>query len=695
MPLITETTENEVQSWFKTFAAAFTAMAFGGAAGLSALRAVNVGRSVTRVSTDEIGIGGALTPLEQSYVAGKLAGSIGVTPVRKMNAAQLRRGLDATGVSTITQKDQVILSEMKRRQARSMLNKLRVWEQNVAASVSNANTAWDGLLASGEAPATASARRVMSRRALAGLAEEVEALTVDAGAGLRQVTQTGMAQAFQQGQGQNGSPNDIVYKIPRMSAEKHCMRLHLNADGTFRRYIYGLVAGNSNIGRNPNSWVFTIGPVHPHCVPAGQRVLAEGVRGVSERPYEGDVVVLRTAGGHELSVTPNHPILSDRGWVEAGLLKEGDRLVRGPRAELGSIDDHHDDEDVPACVEEVAKAFRLLPSSVSYQMPVAAEDFHGDGFAGEAQIHVVPSDGLLRNTTEAALREQIEQVPFVAAPEESLLLALQSVPVEALFGARSPGRPGSFGPGSFDVVPFTVGADLLSLVESAWGYAGLQESVSDESSTDSEMACQDVFRRAGEVELDELVAVDREYYSGQVYNLQVMSGWYQVGGIITKNCYCILRFERKALQPTAEEKIPGPNKALADRREKTLGGKRFRSSARRSQAGRRHEARVTGRRGRRFGDEVEPELGSAFQPRARGRGSLVDPRAPRGTVAVSNIGRSAPSTWETGRGWWGEQLEESTPGGCCQNRPPGMPPEEYEALLQAARDFYGTDSPTR
>jgi hypothetical protein len=428
LPLITEDTEREIQSWFKSFASAFAAMAFGGTAGLAALRAVNIGRTTTRATRQEIGLGSALTPLEQSFVAGKLAGAVGVTPVRKMTANQLRRGLDATGVSTLTTKDRMALEALRRQNAQAMVNRLARWESQLAAAVHNANVRWAGALEAGEVPLSGIGRREAARRALAGLAEEMKDLTTQAGAGMNQLTQTSMAQSFQQGQAQNASPNDIVYKIPRMTAEKHCMRLHLNSDGTYRRYVYRLVAGNTNIGRKPPDWVFTIGPVHPHC-------------------------------------------------------------------------------------------------------------------------------------------------------------------------------------------------------------------------------------------------------------------------------YCILRFERKQKEPGAQEPVPGPNKALADQREKTLGGTRFRADPRRSQAGRRREARVTGRRGRRFGEDVEPELGETFQPRARGLGSIVRPQPPRGTVAATTLGLSADgeamSTWETGRGWWDPQLPEEVHDGCCGNRPSGVPPEEYEMLLQAARDFYGEDSPTR
>ena len=49
-----------------------------------------------------------------------------------------------------------------------------------------------------------------------------------------------------------------------------------------------------------------------------------------------------------------------------------------------------------------------------------------------------------------------------------------------------------------------------------------------------------------------------------------------------------------------------------------------------------------------------------------------------------------------GRDWERpEQMDETTQDTCCENRPPGMPPEEYQALIQAARDFFGEEASAR
>ena len=58
---------------------------------------------------------------------------------------------------------------------------------------------------------------------------------------------------------------------------------------------------------------------------------------------EGDVIGLRLRDGTELRVTPDHKVLTDRGWFEAGELVVGDRLAR-PRRAIG----FGDTEPVPS-----------------------------------------------------------------------------------------------------------------------------------------------------------------------------------------------------------------------------------------------------------------------------------------------------------------------------------------------------------
>ncbi|MEH0627797.1 Hint domain-containing protein [Streptomyces stelliscabiei] len=166
---------------------------------------------------------------------------------------------------------------------------------------------------------------------------------------------------------------------------------------------------------------------HDNCVPAGTLVDGPTAEVGYRRWYEGEMLVIGTAAGHQLSITPNHPVLTDRGWIPAGLLRPGDHVISSLNAQ-GSLLQVPDEEHVPARIENVWCALSVL-GLVS--VPVASEDFHGDGADGE--VDVVRADGLLRNYSEAVASQVLADVELTLACVREILFALLGSP-EQFFG---------------------------------------------------------------------------------------------------------------------------------------------------------------------------------------------------------------------------------------------------------------------
>ena len=118
---------------------------------------------------------------------------------------------------------------------------------------------------------------------------------------------------------------------------------------------------------------------HPNCFPAGVMVSGPRVLASSQRWYSGPLVEIETAGGHFLSVTPNHPILTPDGWAAAGELIEGGYVISRASADgvLGGI--HPDKYQRPTLIEQVAATLGGSSSVTAIGVPGSAEDFHGDG----------------------------------------------------------------------------------------------------------------------------------------------------------------------------------------------------------------------------------------------------------------------------------------------------------------------------
>lgn len=334
-----------------------------------------------------------------------------------------------------------------------------------------------------------------------------------------------------------------------------------------------------------------------NCVVADTLVEFPGLRAVTRRWYEGDVVHLCFASGDQLTVTPNHPVLrADGRWTPAGLLREGDHCVTG--AGLDRSAGAPDEDGRPAAIGEVYRAAQQLrhPERVAGAPP----DFHGDGLDGEVEVVAVHRD--LDINAEPASDEQVEQFGLALADEARARVG------NADRGPVALQRPGRHGGGDVTVTACAVGVSrevlALAIGESGhadpvggaavpWLQADLGEPANDGHAADAqclghgEHALTPVEPGAQVVEVDrrvpvevhglgggsephagccqalvdgrgravvgagqggrgfprfvattQVVGVDRHAFAGHVFNLDTGAGWYIANGIATRNCRC-------------------------------------------------------------------------------------------------------------------------------------------------------------
>lgn len=323
---------------------------------------------------------------------------------------------------------------------------------------------------------------------------------------------------------------------------------------------------------------------HPRCFPAGVVVSGPPNLAAARRWYQGELVVLTTASGQELPVTGNHPVLTDRGWLPANLIQEGDHVVRSGLSEGAVPLVVPDERQVPARIEDLWRPSGMMPL---LQMPTAAEDFHGDG--GHGDVDVVLADGLLGHWSEASPDEPLGELELSRRVVAAALLSQQGTSLkgfEALLGATNRVVScGGLGGSLFGA--HLGGADLASFGVAPSLYASFGQPPSDDVPADSELLSQGVLagpgdvggdhlvsrqggesgvgrwdpagsyrspesiasyarlgsglrdRLSGQVELDRVVELRRVQWSGHVYNLTSSEGWYGANGFIVSNCDCI------------------------------------------------------------------------------------------------------------------------------------------------------------
>lgn len=278
------------------------------------------------------------------------------------------------------------------------------------------------------------------------------------------------------------------------------------------------------------------GLFHPNCFPGEVLVTApSGVRAADSRWYEGELVVIHTASGNELSVTPNHPVLTPEGWVAAGEIQVGGRVLRHC-TDVERVDGvGPGDEQVPARIGDVFDALRQAFPVSSVHVPGAAEQFHGDGF--DADVEVVLADGLLGDGGNPSAAQEVGDGQFLVSGVGSGALLAEGSSSEVLGGAGHAANRvvclhhlGRSGLGAH-------GGPLTGLrLAAADADSANPDPAADGSLADAEGGRQLVLALSGEVAGDEVVHVGRREFAGHVYNLQTGDGWYVAGGLVVHNC---------------------------------------------------------------------------------------------------------------------------------------------------------------
>lgn len=333
---------------------------------------------------------------------------------------------------------------------------------------------------------------------------------------------------------------------------------------------------------------------HPRCFPAGVTVSGPQTLAATRRWFEGELVILATASGQELTLTGNHPVLTSRGWVPANLLKEGDEVVRSTRPKGATplvVPDH---QQMPSPIEDVWSALRVSGLS---RMPTSAEDFHGDG--GHGEVDVVATNGFLGHERDFSLAHERGEQALTFGSHATDPLDRLRVPLLGLLGVdrASGGDMGGLGlrsafalghsgcahqPGfaassdryscgheaGTDYVPAhfvepsqgelafpceVSAADLLDRQgqgPSRWDSSG-GTSTGQDAIADARVGRDLLFRLSGQVELDRVVESRRISWSGHVFNLNSSEGWFAANGLIVSNCDCGHRPVRNASDTSA------------------------------------------------------------------------------------------------------------------------------------------------
>lgn len=306
--------------------------------------------------------------------------------------------------------------------------------------------------------------------------------------------------------------------------------------------------------RVPRGGLFNLGSLsvrHPHdweragisewggCVAGDTLVNFGHLEGATRRWYEGEVIVVKTAGGNELTLTPNHPVLTDSGFISANRLDKGAKVVKYLSQREASTSP--DVVDVPPRIKEIHRAATVV-GSVKWISGLRMH-FHGDGCDGE--VEVVSTNGLLRNGIKTPgdqpgaqfdlMSADKPQVPFarggaVKAGGEGLPVTAQGV--MSSLGKSPPSTEGK-----------SAHALDVGILNAAQLHPALLEHTAEGLTAEIARLGEGVNPLAGVIALDEIVDIVRDFRALHVYNLSTLVGYYVANSIIVHNCHCFVAYE--------------------------------------------------------------------------------------------------------------------------------------------------------
>ena len=335
------------------------------------------------------------------------------------------------------------------------------------------------------------------------------------------------------------------------------------------------------------------------CLPEGVIVAPGKVNRVVRGCYDGPIVVLTTASGKRLPVTPNHAVLTDAGFQRARLLQKGDNLVCASRPEIfpgaPRLRRQAHINQSPTAIDKIFSTGALSGQSVSKVMPVAV-NFHGDERFLDGDVDIIGAESFLRRKLYAALRKPHAENKIGAARQlqrhfasagtaflrglRGFASAFGDIGISSYRPAFSYSHSGvaqSEGLGlstkrmtsaryrSFEAMAANSGLSnqlLKQLAVKITGYprseinspimppsaqsdgfavspdlyASIGQPTADGHFTDTSLSRNLQNAFPGLIEVDSIIDINFQRYKGHIYDLSTDQRWYSANGIITHNC---------------------------------------------------------------------------------------------------------------------------------------------------------------
>ena len=301
----------------------------------------------------------------------------------------------------------------------------------------------------------------------------------------------------------------------------------------------------------------------PQCFPESVIVQSGSfLKDIFRAEYSGEFITIRTAAGKEIEGTPNHPVLTPRGFLPFNELKEGDQVFTAVIDNRPMI---HSDKNVsmPTVIGKLFDSLVQRPTVDIVCKTSSTRDFYGDGEGvnGDISIASIDSDlgtGVVTRINNAIIKELLRFIKFARSLKADSTFDfcfmgqwLTNVPTQLDVGLiqdainrtfRSPNFSANFrwfnplieqmnNPGS---ISFDVFICLAAL--QMWHDAKPLQQGSYRSSSRRILPSNFSGRGAVSIKTDNVVSITSEFKSCHVYTMSDNVECYIANGILVKNC---------------------------------------------------------------------------------------------------------------------------------------------------------------
>ena len=264
--------------------------------------------------------------------------------------------------------------------------------------------------------------------------------------------------------------------------------------------------------------------------------------------YKGELVTVKSAAGVNFTCTPNHPILTTKGWVAAGKLHQGDnlvvtqvgRVVPAPRV----------NPDINHSFPSFRTLHKLLNMVFTQRATGLSVDFHGD--VATANVEVVSKERFLGSNANPRCNKSIDKIVFknsdsFVSGECHFMPRLRGINIAPFSLVRSACKSLSF---FFRGLRHSKKHRFRAVARNDVSIA--KYSINNLPAT-TKIRSELLNGLSGKVFIDHVISIDVKTGSTHVYNLQTQNGYYFVNTIIpqsgqmfngimavAKNCRCTL-----------------------------------------------------------------------------------------------------------------------------------------------------------